>query len=457
MEKHWRIKRGADIRLAGLPDPAVRTAAPPARYHIFPNEAPGVRPRLNVRAGDRVRRGSPLVHDKLRPAFQWCSPAAGTVERIVLGPRRRLEQIVIAPDGTDEAESFGACAAAAVRGLGRDAVLEKLQRSGLLALLRQRPFSKLPDPAATPKSLFVNGMNTAPFQCDLAAAVRGAEPAFQAGLDALANLTPGPVHLCLPGGRADLPPALTQAKNARVHYFSGPHPAGNTSVHIHHIDAISPGDTVWTVRGADVVLIGELFLSGKLPTHRVVALGGPGVRPDACAHYRIRLGADLSALLAGRLAEGEQRVIGGDALAGTKLDPAGGLRLQDSAITVVPEGRERFLLGWMAPGFDRFSLSRLYPSTWLFRRKRWAHTTSLNGSPRAMVATGVYDRYVPMKIMTDYLIRAILAHDTDEAVQLGLLETDPEDFALPAFACLSKMDLMGIVRAGLEEVEREGL
>ena len=76
---------------------------------------------------------------------------------------------------------------------------------------------------------------------------------------------------------------------------------------------------------------------------------------------------------------------------------------------------------------------------------------------RPMVLTGLYDQYLPLNIMTDYLLRAVLANDTDEAVKLGLLEVEPEDFAVCAFACPSKMDLMSIIRKGLDDVEKEGI
>ena len=74
-----------------------------------------------------------------------------------------------------------------------------------------------------------------------------------------------------------------------------------------------------------------------------------------------------------------------------------------------------------------------------------------------MVMTGLYDNYMPMRIMVDYLVRAALAHDTDEAVKLGILETEPEDFALCSFVCPSKMDIVGIIRNGLKEIEEEEL
>lgn len=450
------LKKGMDIPLVGAPGPAVAEAPPCERIAVYPNEFDGLKPRPQVKPGDTVKRGSVLFYSKKNEALKFRSPAAGTVEEVALGHRRALERITIRL-GEDSTEPLPRFSAAQVPGLSRDQVLGVLLDTGYLALLKQRPFSRIPDPAARPKSIFINAMNTAPFQPDAAVLVRGHEAAFQAGLDAMTRLTAGKVHLCLPGGRADLPPALTAAKNAQIHYFRGPHPAGNSSVHIHHVDPIRPHDVVWTVKAVDLVQIGRLLLDGAMPPDRVVMLAGPGVLEGARQYYRARLGSPLESLLKGRLADGEQRIVAGDLLAGKRVTPDSALRFQDSGICVLSEGRERHFMGWIAPGWNVFSWSPSFLSTWLRRGAKWPLDTNRRGSPRAMVLTGLYDRYVPMRIMTDYLVRAVLAHDVDEAVKLGLLEVDPEDFALCAFACPSKMDLVGIIHRGLAEAEKEGI
>ncbi|MBU1693243.1 MAG: Na(+)-translocating NADH-quinone reductase subunit A [Verrucomicrobia bacterium] len=455
--KIHRIKKGLDIPLVGAPEPIVADGPLAECITLYPNEFEGLKPRPLVKPGDTVRRGSILFYSKKLEALKFRSPAAGTVKEVVFGHRRALEKIVIRVSGADEVEPLPRFAAGQIAGLSREAVLALLLDTGYLAHLKQRPFSRVPDPKARPKSIFVNAMNTAPFQPEAGVVVRGHEAAFQAGLDALTALTSGRVYLCLPGGRPDLPPALAGAKNAEIHFFEGPHPAGNSSVHLHHIDPIRPNDVVWTVKAVDLVQIGRLLLDGAMPPDRVIALGGPGVLDGERRYCRTRLGSPLEGLLKDKLAAGEQRIVAGDILAGVQVGVDSSLRFQDSALCVLPEGRERHFMGWIVPGWSTFSQSRSFLSTWLRRRATWALDTNRHGSPRAMVLTGLYDRFVPMRIMTDYLVRAVLAHDIDEAVKLGLLETDPEDFALCAFACPSKMDLVGIIRRGLAEVEREGI
>lgn len=455
---NFKITKGMDIKLTGAPAPIIEDARSVRQVAIQPEEFIGIKPRLKVKEGDVVKRGTPVLFDKRNPGFQVCSPAAGRVAKIEYGKRRVLERVVIDVDANDAVESYPKYSADQIKKFDCASLLAHLSATGLTALINARPFSRMANPAVAPKSIFVNGMSTAPYQPEINVVIKGQEDLFQAGLNALSRLTEGKVHLCL-NGKLENSPALKDAKNVELHTFTGPHPSGNSSVHIHHIDAISPGDTVWTVKAQDVILIGQLLLTGEVPGTRVITLAGAGVLPAAAKYYRVRIGSPLSVITDKRLADGEVRLIGGDILSGVKLAPTSFLRYNEQAITVLPEDRERHFMGWLAPGHNRLSMSRTFVSTWLGwnRSKEWALGTNQRGEARPLVLTGLYDKYLPMNIMVDYLTRAVLAKDADEAIALGLLETDPEDFALCAFACPSKMDLCGIIRKGLDQVEKEGI
>lgn len=451
------IRKGLDLRMAGAPASEVSGVEGSGVRALCLSGIPELRLRLLVKEGDRVRRGTPVLEDKKRVGLRFCAPAAGRVRAVVYGPRRAIERIEIEREG-GETELLPRTSRDGIRSMTRESVLASLLASGALSLIRRRPFSRIADPAVTPKSIFINAMNTAPFRVDPWLAVAGEEPAFQAGMEALSRLTGGLVHICVaPENVGRFEPLIAGAERVRLHAFRGRHPAGNTSIHIHHIDPIRANDTVWTLSVSDLVRIGHLLLDGILPETCLVSLGGPGVLPEHRRHYRLPCGVSLKDWFQNRLAPGENRVVEQDVLSGSALSPDGFLGWGASSIVVLPEGRERILLGWMLPGLFQFSHSKLLLSTWLRPGARWNHTTNLHGGLRAMVATGLYDRFLPMRILTDFLIRAVLAGDIEEAVQLGLLETDPEDFALAAFACPSKMDLVSIIRKGLEAAETEGL
>ena len=448
----FKIKKGFDIKVEGKPAATMETLELSGNRVVYPAEFEGVKPRLKVAVGDRVRLGDLLFENKKNERMRFLSPVAGTIEAIHLGARRFPSEIVIVPDEKQEAVSFTSFTAESLAKLSRDEVVEHLLNAGLWPLIKQRPFSKIADPDAEPKAIFVNACNSAPFQADVQVLLKGNEEAFQMGLDALAKLTEGAVHLCQ---SADT--NLPSFKTVQQHTFSGPHPSGNTSVHINRISPILPHDTVYTLRAQDVVLIGQLLLKGEYPKSKIIALAGPSIKESFRKHYRVPLSADLTPLLSQALEESEEiRVVAGHLLWGDIVGTQTAVRFYGSEFFALEEDRSRHFMGWTMPGLFQYSVHRLYPSV-LFRKKEWKLGTNLHGGHRSMVVTGWYDKYQPLNIMTDFLIRAVLAHDTDEAIQLGILETDPEDFALAAFLDPAKTDFCGIVKQGLEEIEKEGI
>ena len=213
---------------------------------------------------------------------------------------------------------------------------------------------------------------------------------------------------------------------------------------------------MWTISAVNLTQIGELLLTGKIPATKVVVAGGPGLGKNNSRYYKVRIGTPISEILGDDLAA-DARIISGDIFAGTPISADSSVRTFDNSLCVLAEDRERHFMGWLAPGLNRFSTHRLFLSRWFKADATWELTTSKRGSDRAMVMTGIYDKYVPLNIMVDYLTRACLANDTEEAVKLGILECAPEDFALCSIVCPSKTDFSAIIQKGLDLIEKEGL
>lgn len=448
----FRIKKGFNIKLAGTPATDIVDIAVAKTVAVFPLEFAGLKQRLKVNEGDTVLRGTELMENKANEAFKLRAPASGKVTEIVRGARRFVEKIVITVDSDAEAEEFQKFAVDQMATIDRSVILDQLTATGYLSLIRQRPFADMADVSAKPKSIFVNAMNTGLFQADAETVISSDPTAFQAGIDLMTCLTEGDVNLCTGSNAGN---TLNGVGNVVRHTFSGPHPSGNSSVHIDRVDPMAPTDIVWTVKAVDLVYIGRLFLDGTLPATRIISLGGPSVKPGKQAHYRVSAGADLAPLFEDRICDCENRVIDGDVFSGTC--GVSHLGFHQSAITVIPVDRERHMLGWTMPGFRQFSFSRLFASSWLPRKLPWRLGTSMHGEERAIVLTGNYDKVMPLNIMVDYLIRAVLANDTDEAISLGILETIPEDFALCNFICPSKIEVQDIIRDGLQQIKEEGI
>jgi Na+-transporting NADH:ubiquinone oxidoreductase subunit A len=446
----YQIRKGRDIKLKGSAEKVVTSLPLPKKVAVVPTDFHGIKPRLAVKEGDLLKRGSPVLTDKNNPDFKVLSPVSGKVAAIVRGEKRVLLQVVIDVAAEQEALVLQMFAKDEARKLSRDEVIRTLLAGGMWPALRQRPFSFIANPNDHPKAVFVHAMNTEPLALDPDTILEGKEEDFQLGLDILKKLTAGKVHLCTKAGAKSK--ALTQAKNVEHHQFAGPHPAGNVSTHIHLVDPIKKGDVVWYVEAQHVLNIAQLFTQGAYPNERYVAVTGEGAEKRFYA--KTVTGAPLAALLDGRL-KADMRYISGSVLAGTNVGQQGYVGYYDSQITVIPEGGKRRLLGWIAPGFKSYSFSKTFVSSFV-PEKESSLTTDKQGSDRAIVLNHIYDRYVPLDIMTFFLLRAVISGDIEEAERLGILECDEEDFALCTFACPSKTDVGGIIRGGLDEIAKEG-
>jgi Na+-transporting NADH:ubiquinone oxidoreductase subunit A len=316
---------------------------------------------------------------------------------------------------------------------------------------RTRPYSLVANPETEPHAIFVTAIDTNPLAADPLVVIADAPEDFTNGLTVLGRLIPGTVHVCTAVG-ADIP--INSSANLQFTEFSGPHPAGLPGTHIHYLSPVGAQRTVWHLNYQDVIAIGRLFTTGRLCPERIVALCGPAVsRPRL---IRTRLGASTNDLVRDELQPGESRVISGSVLSGHQaVGRTAFLGRYHQQLSVLREGRERELFGWMAPGLNKYSASKVFLSTLLGRRK-FRLTTSQNGSPRAMVPTGVFERVMPLDILPTQLLRALVVQDTEAAQALGCLELDEEDLALCTFVDTGKYDYGTILRDNLRNIRKQG-
>ncbi|WP_109428182.1 Na(+)-translocating NADH-quinone reductase subunit A [Aggregatibacter kilianii] len=443
------IKKGLDLPIAGKPEQVIRDGNIVTEVALLGEEYVGMRPSMKVREGDVVKKGQVLFEDKKNPGVVFTAPASGTITAIHRGEKRVLQSVVIRIEG-DESISFTKYAANELSSLTSEQVRKNLQESGLWTAFRTRPFSKVPAVDGVPSSIFVNAMDTNPLAADPAVIISEYEKDFVNGLTVLSRLHEGNIHLCkAPENKI---PA-SHASNVVINEFSGPHPAGLSGTHIHFIDPVGIGKTVWYVNYQDVIAIGRLFTTGELSVERVVAIGGPQVKNPRLV--RTRLGANLSQLTANELKDGENRVISGSVLSGMKaVGPVDYLGRYTLQVSVLEEGREKEFLGWITLGSNKFSISRT--TLGHFAKKLFNMTTAVNGGERAMVPIGAYERVVPLDIIPTLLLRDLSAGDTDSAQALGCLELDEEDLALCTFVCPGKNEYGSLLRAALDKIEKEG-
>lgn len=448
MSKDVKIRKGVNIKLKGSAEKIYADSISTSDVVIKPTDFPGLKPKLSVKVGAKVKAGSPVLYNKDNDKMLFTSPISGEVTEINRGEKRRILEVKIKADGANQFESFKQ---ADPNSLSREEVIENMLKGGVWPFVRQRPYDVIANPEDMPKAIHVTAFDSAPLAPDYGFIAHGQGELLQAGLDALTKLTEGKVHLNITGN-TNADEAFTGAKNVQINKISGPHPAGNVGIQLHHIDPINKGEVVWVLKALDVITIGKLFKEGKFDASRAIAVTGPKAKDPK--YYKTVLGANVGDLLKGQIEEGA-RVVSGNALTGTQIAEDGHLGFYDYQLTLLTEGGENRFFGWLPYiGYSGFSLSRASLS-FLTPNKERDLDTNMNGEERAFVVTGEYEKVFPMNILPVYLVKSMITKDIDLMEKLGVYEVAPEDFALCEYACTSKIETQKIVREALDLVRKE--
>lgn len=449
MSKIIKLKKGFDINLAGKAENKVAQIEQPETFALKPSDFHGIlRPKLLLNEGDKVKAGTPVLFDKKNSRVMHTAPVSGEIAEIRRGEKRRIEEVVILADKQIEYENFNKYSVSDLQNLKREDVLEQLLSSGAWLNIVQRPFGIVANPEETPKSIFVSGFDTHPLAPDYSVLLKGEEQYFNAGMEILRKLTPGTVHLNLKAD-GEVPSAFNKVEKVQINKFSGPHPAGCVGVQIHHIDPINKGDIVWTVSPFGIVQMGKLFLQGIYDASKIVAVAGSEVKEPQ--YYKTYTGASIKNFVEGNLKNDHVRFISGNILTGQKISATGHIGFFDNLITVIPEGDYYEFFGWILPTTKKLSFQRAFGLlSFLNPKKEYVLDTNTHGEPRAFVQSGVFEKVVPMDVLPNHLIKAILAEDFDDMEALGIYEVVEEDLALCEFIDVSKHDIQAIVRDGIK-------
>ena len=462
------IKKGLNIPIAGTAEKRITNALGVKLYAVKPTDFVGLTPRLLVEEGDVVATGDALFCDKNDERIRFTSPVGGHVKAVVRGEKRKLLEVVVeAGDSSLLVLDVPHTA---------DDIKETMLRSGLWVMLRQRPFGVVANPDTKPKAIFVSAFSSAPLAPDYDFVIQGKEEFFKKGLEALSKLTDGKVHVCFKHNQSLSKQLSTLNSQFSTHLFKGPHPAGNIGTQIAHIDPINKGEIVWTMNAQDVVVLGELVSTGIYRPEKIVAVAGPQIKNPH--YYRIKAGASMAGIVAEQVFNTDypkmesndaalgNRVISGDILSGTQISNDGFISAYDDLLSILPEGDYYDFMGWLMPGFKKYSFSRTFLSGFLSpfvsqlstlnsQLLTYKFDTNTHGDERPLVFTGNFERVFPFDIYPTQLIKACIVGDIDLMEQLGIYEVEPEDFALCEFIDISKTEIQHIIREALETLRKE--
>lgn len=446
----FTLTKGLDLPITGKPEQKISDGNAVKSVAVLGGDYPGLKPKMMVAEGDKVKLGQVIFVDKQNPSVNFTAPGAGVVKAVNRGERRVLQSVVIELQG-DKQETFSKYGAAELANLSADQVKQNLQTSGLWTAFVTRPYGKVPAGDSTPSSIFVTAIDTRPLAADPAVVIAARAEDFANGLTVISKLTSGKTYLCKANGAS-----IASVAGVETAEFAGPHPAGLPSTHIHFIDPVNAHKFVWHIDYQAVIAIGALFTTGSLNVERVVSLAGPTAKNPRLV--KTRVGANLLELTAGELADCENRVISGSVLYGHEATgPMAYLGAYSLQVSALKEGRDREFFGWIVAGTQKYSALNVYVSSKDRKTDRlFPLTTDKNGSNRAIVPVGVYETLMPMDILPTPLLKAIVVGDTDTAQALGCLELDEEDMSLFTFVDPGKHDFAPVLRANLTKIEKEG-
>ena len=485
------IRKGLDLPIGGVAELRLTDARSISTYAVKPTDFVGLTPRLLVEEGDAVKVGDALFCDKKDERIRFTSPVSGHVKAIVRGEKRKLLEVVVEADFKSAGSTVADCKSATT-------VKETMLQCGLWPMLRQRPFGTIANPDDKPKAIFVSAFRSAPLAPDYDFVLQGREMFFAKGLEALTKLTEGQVHVCFRPKQkltkcvkqsperavrietGDFNPRLAQqnASHLTTHFINGPHPSGNIGTQIAHIDPINKGEVVWTMNIQDVAVLGELVSTGIYDPEKIIAVAGPNIKNPH--YYRVKAGACIAEISNSQLlnseypkmetnnAAKENRIISGDVLSGTQIAADGFLGAYDDLLSIRPEGDYYDFMGWLMPGFRKYSFSRTFLSGFMPKstfkplgislprfENFWKFDTNTHGDERPLVFTGNFERVFPFDIYPTQLIKACISGDLELMESLGIYEVEPEDFALCEFIDTSKTDIQVIVREAMETLRKE--
>ncbi|PXV65074.1 Na+-transporting NADH:ubiquinone oxidoreductase subunit A [Dysgonomonas alginatilytica] len=454
MPKYIKIKKGLNIPIEGSAPEVFMGHIKPSILRIIPEDFPGLIPKVDVKVGDHVKAGTPLMHDKRNDQLVFVSPVSGIVVSITRGEKRKLLDITIEADKEIQQEVLDT---ALIEDNTADGIRTKLLKAGLWPFIKQRPYDIIADPNVSPRDIFITGFSSAPLAPSYDFIIENELQAFQKGIEALSELTSGTMYMGISPGTKSV--ALLDAKNVEICEFEGPHPAGNTGVQINAIKPVNKGETVWTITAPDVLIIGRFLLKGYVDFTRLVAYTGSETVKKG--YYSVVIGSKLDRLFEANVTRGDNlRYISGNVLTGTQIDKEGSLRFYDSQITVIPEGDDKHdFVGWASVGLNKkYSAGGTYLSklvSLLKPDKKYRLDARLMGGRRAIIMSNEYDKVFPMDILPEQLIKATITYNVDKMEQLGIYEVAPEDFALCEFVDTSKLEIQKEIREGLLKLKKE--
>lgn len=448
MSNTFRIRKGLNLRLIGVPKSGDIVNYTPNTFSIRPTDFSGLIPKLKHKEGEKVKKGEAVFIDKYNPKISFASPVNGTIKSVIRGEKRKILEIIIEKDNSEDSKDFNLSNFNLSK---KEELINLLLEAGIWPFIKKRPYGIIANPDENPRDIFISMFDTAPLAPDYDFILKDKKQEINTALKALKTLTEGNIYLSFKKD-SSLVDIIENKEDYKINYFTGPHPAGLVGVQINKIKPINKDEVIWTLNANDLPIIGDFLNTGIYKPEKVIAVSGSEVKNPT--YIKTTIGGQLDDYLANKIKSENVRTISGNILTGTNISERKYLGFYDNQISIIPEGDKYEMFGWLLPGINKLSMSSTFLSK-LIPGKKYTPDTNMHGGKRAFVVTGQYEKVCPIDIYPQLLLRAILAEDIDKMEQLGIYEVIEEDLALCEFACTSKIDVQEILRQGLNLMIKE--
>ena len=438
------VKNGYHFNLVGNPSVEIETLSEPKTVGFHPDKIPFIKPRLRVKEGASIRTGEPLFEDKRNPRVTFPSPGTGRVAAIKYGPRRMITSITVELDAQENPLIGPIFSAKQLVVVERQELVEALLASSLWPFFRELPFKNIPNPDVQPPLIIVSLESLTPLHPLAQVYLNGREADFEYGLALLSRLSD---RILVTAGEKGS--GSKRLDRHITHTIRGNYPAHDPATVLYCIKTSPQENRGWYISGQDLLTMAASLRNGTYSVDRVVARGGSRSRRHK--HLATRAGAPVSDLIGSADPAGRLCLVMGGIFNGYSANLDSFLGFYETALTLMPAGDPKQILGFIRPGYRKPTYSRAFLS--VFNRKPQLLECDMNGEDRACINCGYCPRVCPVDILPQFTFKAVQADEIEEALTLGLL--DCVECGLCSFVCPAKIEITAILKKAKADYAKE--
>lgn len=425
-----------------MPDLSVIQIPEPETIAVSALDIPYIRPKLLVKENDSVKTGTPLFCDKRNKNIHYVSPATGIVKHIIFGERRRLKEVVIALDEKENKKNgfiqFSPLSSDDIDTIPKSNIIQLLQEGGLWQCFREFPFKDTADKNHAPPMIIVSLNGNDPFSPQPQIILKNNTDFFKFGIKILNRFSNRIIVTSRQENLSSLS-RLNKIKEHITHVVPDFYPAWDPGVVLYQLKKNQKENRSWCISAEHLVLMAKFLLTGRYPVERIITLTRSNHKTP---HIITRQGVPVKDLI-GTLEDNHLITTG--RFNGRTVDLNSHMGFFETSLTLIKDNQKEALFGFMRPGIEKPTVSNTFLSCLTQTPK--ILDCNLHGEERACINCGYCTDICPVDLMPNFIIKALLSNEIEDALSYGLL--DCCRCGLCAYACPSKIELTTLLSHGI--------